>query len=134
MSLTKILEEGGDVFLLEGLGWFLLALGVLLVLLDQVKVVVPYGKYSNSKGLLSTVLLTDLKVSARMGWFVMEMPSFVIPLYLVFNVGGRHVGEVNPNIVLLGMFILHYFNRYAHGDWVFMASCYFLLTQQSPEP
>jgi hypothetical protein len=107
----EFLKNREDAYLLEVLGWFLLVLGAFIVFLDLLKVNVPYGRYGNNEGLLTTLLLTNLKVPARIGWFFMEMPSFVIPLYLVFNVGGKNVGEVNPNIVLLGMFILHYFNR-----------------------
>lgn len=112
MALQKLLEEGGDAYLLESLGWLLLFVGGLIVVLELLSVEAPYGRYSGNKGVISTLLLTGFKMPARVGWFAMEMPSFLIPLYLVFNVGGRYVGQVNPNIVLLGMFILHYFNRY----------------------
>lgn len=93
---------GDDLKLVESIGWCILALGGLLVVIHCFNVAIPYGKHSKNWG---------LKIPARMGWFVMEMPSFVLPLYLVFNVGGAHVGKINPNVVLLGMFILHYFNR-----------------------
>lgn len=110
-TLKEFLQDGGDFHLLEGLGWFLLILGAFIVLLNLLNVQVPYGRYGNNQGFLSSLLLTNVKVSARLAWFLMEMPSFAIPLYLILNVGGRHIGQVNPNIVLLGMFLLHYFNR-----------------------
>lgn len=110
-SVKEWLLEGRDLQLLQGLGWLLLSFGALLTLLDFLSVQVPYGKYGNNSGLVPSLLLTNIKVPAKLGWFLMEMPSFVIPLYLVLNVGGEHVGEINPNIVILGMFILHYFNR-----------------------
>lgn len=106
------LQDGEDLQILEGLCWFLLALGVFLVLLYVLRVEVPYGRYGDNKGALSYLLLTSFKVPAKVSWFFMELPSFVIPLYLVLNVGGKYVGAFNPNIVLLGMFLLHYFNRY----------------------
>ena len=106
------LWAGKDMPLLEGMSWFLLSLCVLLILLQFLKIEAPYGRYRNNKGLLSYFLLTNVRVPARLAWFCMEMPSFIIPLYLVLNVGGNHIGKVNPNIVLLGMYILHYFNRY----------------------
>lgn len=110
-TLKEFLQDGGDFRLLEGLGWFLLILGAFIVLLNLLNVQVPYGRYGSNQGFLSSLLLTNVKVSARLAWFLMEMPSFAIPLYLILNVGGRHIGQVNPNIVLLGMFLLHYFNR-----------------------
>ncbi len=111
MTVRELLLEGKDIHLLEGLGWFLLAVGALIVLIHLLHVQVPYGKHSSDVGLLSTLLLSNVKVPAKVGWFLQELPSLVIPLYLILNVGGEHVGEVNPNIILLGMFILHYFNR-----------------------
>lgn len=110
-TFKEWLHNGKDLPLLEGMGWSLLIVGAFLILLVLLHVKVPYGRYGNSNGLLSYLLLTNVKVSAKLGWFFMEMPSFVIPVYLVLNVGGKHVGEFNPNIVLLGMFMLHYFNR-----------------------
>ena len=72
----------------------------------------PYGRYGDQQsGLLSALGATGCKVSARAAWMFQEMPSVLVPLYLVLNVGGRYVGQLNPNIVLLGMFLLHYVNR-----------------------
>lgn len=111
MALQEFFEGGKDAYLLETLGWVLLCVGGLVVLLYLLSVEAPYGRYSNNEGVFAT-LCTGFKIPARVGWFAMELPSFLIPLYLVFNVGGRYVGQLNPNIVLLGMYILHYFNRY----------------------
>ena len=114
LQLREYLEAGGDAQLVASLGWLMLSIAAVLVFLEYLGVEVPYGRYSNSKTFIASLLWTNFRVPAKLGWFVMEMPSFVIPLYLVLNVGGHHVGEVNPNIVLLGMFILHYFNRYSY--------------------
>ena len=111
-SLRAWFREEKDLYLLEAMGWFLLLVSSSLVLMDLLNIQVPYGRYGDNKGILSYILLTRLKISAKVGWFIMEMPSFVIPLYFILNVGGKNVGEFNPNMVLLGMFILHYFNRY----------------------
>lgn len=111
-SMKEWLLRGGDAALLEGLCWFLLGVGALVATLQCLNVRVPYGRYGNSGGqFLSTLLLTDVKMPAKLGWFLMELPSFVVPLYLILDVGGEHIGKVNPNIVFLGMFLLHYFNR-----------------------
>lgn len=110
-QLREYLEAGGDAQLVANLGWLMLAVSLVIVLLECLNVEVPYGRYGNSKTFIASLLWTNFQVPAKLGWFIMEMPSFVIPLYLVLNVGGDHVGAVNPNIVLLGMFIMHYFNR-----------------------
>ncbi len=103
------------------MGWFLLSVGALLILLKFVNIQAPYGRYGSNKGLLSSVLFTNIKIPAKISWFFMEMPSFLIPLYLILNVGGDHVGVVNPNIIFLGMFLLHYFNRQEGGVGIIWA-------------
>jgi 3-oxo-5-alpha-steroid 4-dehydrogenase 1 len=111
-SLHEWLREGKDASLLELSGWVLIILGLTLVSLDLFNLRIPYGRYGSEQGGLFAMLgLTSFKLPAKLAWFVMEMPSFLIPLFLVLNVGGEYVGQFNPNIVLLGMFILHYFNR-----------------------
>lgn len=111
-SLQEWLREAKDASLLEFLGWMLIFLGLVLVIFDLLNLRIPYGRYgSEENSLFAKLGLTRLKLPAKLAWFVMELPSFLIPLYLVLNVGGKYVGQFNPNIVLLGMFILHYFNR-----------------------
>ena len=109
--LKEWFREGKDLYLIENSGWFLLSVGLVVTILDLFRVHIPYGKFSESKGIIPKLLLTKVKMPAKLGWFLMESPSFLIPLYLILNVGGKYVGQANPNIVLLGMFILHYFNR-----------------------
>lgn len=112
-SYREWLLAGRDLGLLEVASWLLIVLGVALVVCDLFNLRIPYGRYGNDdKGLFAWLGLTKFKLPARAAWFVMEMPSFLIPTFLVLNVGGKYVGEFNPNIVLLGMYILHYFNRY----------------------
>ena len=111
-SLRSWLQEGNDLPLLELLGWSLLIVGGSMVLLDLLNIRIPYGRYgTDKKGLLASLGVTKCKLPARVAWFAMELPSFAIPMFLILNVGGRYIGEVKPNIVLLGMFLLHYFNR-----------------------
>ena len=111
-SLREWLLEGKDASLLEFSGWGLIILGLSLVTLDLFNLRIPYGRYgSDQGGLFAWLGLTKFKLPAKLAWFMMELPSFLIPTFLVLNVGGKYVGQFNPNIVLLGMFILHYFNR-----------------------
>ena len=101
-SLYKFLEEDGDEAII---GWLWKCLLLLIVGSSFFKI--PYGKNSNDKG----SALFSVTISARLGWFMMELPALAVPLFLLLNVGGRYVGGLNPNIILLGMFILHYANR-----------------------
>ena len=112
-SLHEWLREGKDASLLQYSGWLLIILGLSLPIFGLFNLRIPYGRYGSTEqgGLFARLGLTKFKLPAKLAWFVMEMPSFLIPVYLVLNVGGKYVGQFNPNIVLLGMFILHYFNR-----------------------
>ena len=111
-SGMAFLEDDGDEHVLP---WISLALLLLMALPSCLAFCgylrVPYGRYSDQRGFLSSLQMTSCKVPARLAWMVQEMPSVAVPLYLVLNVGGRYVGSFNPNIVLLGMFLLHYMNR-----------------------
>lgn len=116
-SFSEWLRESKDAPLLEFSGWALIVLGLMMAALDLFNLRIPYGRYGTQQsGLFAWLGLTRFKVPAKLAWFVMELPSFLIPTYLILNVGGTYVGQFNPNIVLLGMFILHYFNRYAKNQ------------------
>lgn len=108
--MSSFLDEGT---IIEWLWKLQLASGVLVTLLTALTPArIPYGRYSGDhfwSGWLGFV--TSLKLPARLGWFLQELPAFAVPLFLVLNVGGNYVGGFNPNILLLGMFLLHYFNR-----------------------
>lgn len=105
-SLYHFLAEDGDEAII---GWLWKSLLFFIVIASFLKV--PYGKNSNDKvgGLLPR--LHSVTMPARPAWFVMELPALAVPMFLLLNVGGRYVGAFNPNMVLLGMFILHYINR-----------------------
>ena len=112
MVFLSFLEGDADEHVLPWLWGSLLALMALsssLALGGCLRV--PYGRYSDQRSLLSCLRMTSCKVPARVAWMAQELPAMVVPLYLVLNVGGRYVGSFNPNIVLLGMFLLHYANR-----------------------
>ena len=104
LSLYEFLDEDGDEAVI---GW--LWKGLLVCILFASFVKVPYGK--NSDGGLLPRWLASVTVPARLGWFVMEFPAFAFPLFILFSVGGRYAGALNPNMVLLSLFILHYINR-----------------------
>lgn len=105
-SLYKFLEEDGDKAII---GWIWKCLLLLIAVATLVKV--PYGKNSNDKCSGLVGMLFSVTISARLGWFVMELPALAVPLFLLLSVGGRYVGSFNPNMILLSLFIVHYINR-----------------------
>uniref|UniRef100_A0A8C2K3H0 Steroid-5-alpha-reductase, alpha polypeptide 2a n=1 Tax=Cyprinus carpio TaxID=7962 RepID=A0A8C2K3H0_CYPCA len=75
--------------------------GGLLHLLHQITSHIPYGRYVNTKS-------TAMMVPAKAGWFIQELPSFLVPVLLFLTTDslpgiGRHL--------LLWTFCLHYFQR-----------------------
>ena len=57
---------------------------------------------------IETGLLAALKVSARLGWFIQEVPSFVVPAVLCME----SYPQINmTQMVVMTMFMAHYFNR-----------------------
>lgn len=111
-SLYRFLEEDGDELLLGWL-WKVPVVFVATVAFLSKWLYVPYGRYGDQRPgrIQLPAMVTSLKLPARQVWLIQEVPSLAVPLFLLLNVGGRHVGAVNPNIVLLGMFLLHYANR-----------------------
>ena len=86
----------------------MIASGLVMILLSEViKLRLPYGRYGKSG------LACNMYLSARKAWVLQELPSVVVPLFLLFNIGGTQlVGDlVSPNIILVGMFLLHYVQR-----------------------
>lgn len=103
-DLLAFFAEGRDLVLIQWL-WPLLIVVALLVPLQAS----PYGKLKENE---FWGRLRSCRVNVRVGWFLQELPSFAIPLFLVLNYGGKYVGgQANPNIVLVSMFILHYAQR-----------------------
>ena len=112
-QMYEWLRQGKDLHFLEGIGMSLLVLGAIVGGISLFNIRMPYGRYtSDTSRLFHIIGLTSCKIPAKLAWFLQELPSFVLPLFCVLNIGGKQVGEFNPNIVILGMFIMHYFNRY----------------------
>ncbi|XP_072017903.1 3-oxo-5-alpha-steroid 4-dehydrogenase 1-like isoform X2 [Amphiura filiformis] len=61
-----------------------------------------YGRYVNTKfGML---------LNGNFAWFVQELPAFAVPVWCVFYTDAVQLSNVANN-VLVGMMILHYFQR-----------------------
>ena len=66
----------------------------------------PYGRYTRGG--------YGFGVNVRVAWVIQESPSFLVPVFVAGYLGGDKItGTVNPNVILLSMFLLHYFQRYA---------------------
>ncbi|KAK7505461.1 hypothetical protein BaRGS_00003206 [Batillaria attramentaria] len=62
----------------------------------------PYGRYSRPG--------YGFQVPAKLAWFVQELPSFLVPVYLLLFTDCPRAGELK-NLVAVGLFLLHYFHR-----------------------
>ncbi|KAM9317233.1 3-oxo-5-alpha-steroid 4-dehydrogenase 2 [Gastrophryne carolinensis] len=84
------------------LSTFLFIIG-LLFLLKQVTEPAAYGKHVSK-----TANQTSILISAKCGWFIQELPSFIVPsLVILYNKRCDSVGCK----MLLVMFCGHYFHR-----------------------
>ena len=71
----------------------------------QLLIPAPYGRYTRAG--------YGFDVNVRVAWVLQECPSFVVPVFAAGYLGGDKItGTVNPNVILLSMFLLHYFQRY----------------------
>ena len=68
----------------------------------------PYGKFTTTSGISILTSLTKVRVPARLGWCLQEIPSFLVALSAVIHL--FHQGEL-IKIVILGPYLVHYFNR-----------------------
>ena len=68
-----------------------------------------YGRYSNAN---STFLFHG--IPARVAWFFQELPSFLVAMVLIFIVQfGILPGSYTMlQLLVLGCFVFHYFQRY----------------------
>ena len=71
-----------------------------------------YGRYFSSTASRSR---WGFGISARIAWFVQELPSFLVPCILLYHAREDVLG-LTPNLVLLSLYLLHYSQR-----WVSLA-------------
>ncbi|XP_075907419.1 3-oxo-5-alpha-steroid 4-dehydrogenase 2-like [Nelusetta ayraudi] len=83
------------------LSWLLL-LSAVAFLREQTRTRVAYGRYW---------LPGDRCCPARLGWFLQELPSFLVPLLLLLLVPRADGPDGGYRILLLGAFMFHYFHR-----------------------
>lgn len=86
-----------DLYSLVLQGVFYAALGTFIFALF---IAAPYGKHEREGW--------GPGVNMRLGWFVLELPSFVFMMWFYWQ--GTHTLEVAP-LILFGIFQIHYFHR-----------------------
>lgn len=101
-SLFYLLSsEAGEPYQLEWMAYVMVLMG-LLSFLFLLFINVPYGRYASSK--------FGFPVSVKLAWFLQELPSLLVPLYVVvFTAADRN--SYLSNQVLIGMFLCHYIQR-----------------------
>ena len=68
----------------------------------------PYGKFTSISGINILTRLTTVRVPARLGWCIQEIPSFLVSFSAMIHL--FHQGEL-VKIVILAPYLIHYFNR-----------------------
>lgn len=81
------------------IGYFITS--VLVFTLLVYGITAPYGRYSR--------LGWGICINVKFAWFVQEIPSFVVPVILMFaDAPGL---KKAPNVILCSLFLIHYFQR-----------------------
>ncbi|XP_062578458.1 3-oxo-5-alpha-steroid 4-dehydrogenase 1-like isoform X2 [Saccostrea cucullata] len=97
--IDKVL--GLDLEVFNFLSYNLLFFGIVVVIVLQF-LNTPYGRYARGGW--------GVDVNAKLAWFVQEIPAFLVPVLLIYCVEGPKITHI-PNKILLGLFLLHYFQR-----------------------
>jgi hypothetical protein len=104
-QLKLILSDNAAGAICELSSWAMIASAV-LIFVSTLYIKAPYGRYSSeSKG-------WGPLVEARLAWIMMECPNIIIVigiLYYAYVI--KHASIPLSNLVLLGLFCLHYFQR-----------------------
>ena len=81
--------------------WLMIAFAIVTAVCLQFTTA-AYGRYSPAS--------SGFAVPCQVAWVLQESPSFLVPFVLLFS-NYRHQHYFTPNVVLLAMFLLHYFRR-----------------------
>ena len=102
VQLCKTLSIG-DSFLLYS-AWVYL----MIVAVQTYYFPAPYGKFTTTSEINILKRLTTVKVPARLGWCIQEIPSFLVSFSAMIHL--FHQGEL-VKIVILAPYLIHYLNR-----------------------
>ncbi|XP_078395218.1 3-oxo-5-alpha-steroid 4-dehydrogenase 1 [Cetorhinus maximus] len=93
--------DNENELLMESLSWLMILMGGCSFMVLR-SVDLPYGRYASNKW--------GIQVNVKAAWFIQEIPSLVLPIYLMFFSTDIKPLQL-PNQLLLGMFICHYTQR-----------------------
>ena len=99
--LVNVLGGNESVFL-DVLAYVMITAGFMTLTVTGLGIRTPYGRYSSPK--------FGWGVESRTAWFIQELPAFAIPVLLLLFSNGQFL-TVLPNAVLLGFYVIHYFQR-----------------------
>lgn len=80
--------------------WAMIGTATVITIISQF-ITIPYGRYSRANW--------GFGINSQIAWLLQESPSFLVPSVLLF-LNSRHQ-KLTPNVVLLSMFLFHYFRR-----------------------
>ena len=89
--------------------WLFCANAILVFVLLQFGLDVPYGRYRDSKWTRSCAWIWEGTINTNVSWFLQELPSFVVPVLLAVCYNSQRASIANA--ILLSMFCVHYFHR-----------------------
>ena len=84
----------------------LVVVGIAVAFMQLVlKFEIPYGRFSRAG--------FGCGIPAKISWVLQECPAFLIPAYLFYLKEGDQLGgALNVNVLLLALFLIHYFQRW----------------------
>ena len=101
LNIILQLADGSELQLLRYISYMLIISAVLAGVVLQV-ISAPYGRYSRTGW--------GSFLDARLAWFIQELPSMAVPVYLMCFTQCPYIHQ-RPNQILLALFFLHYIQR-----------------------
>ncbi|KAL3872770.1 hypothetical protein ACJMK2_035971 [Sinanodonta woodiana] len=102
LSELYYMTEAVDYRLIKLCSFAYLAFGVLVVILLLYGITAPYGRYARAGW--------GCYINGKLAWFVQEIPSFVVPLLILFYSNCTKLDRWS-NRILIGLFLIHYLQR-----------------------
>lgn len=95
----------GELEIVYGLAIFMIVMGVISFVALQFQTA-TYGRYYSSQ---KKDILNACPMNGKLAWFLQEIPSFLLPILVVYFSGIHSIGIANA--ILLAMYLSHYVYR-----------------------